>query len=448
MKKILLGIAVCLTAWTAVALRPNIVLILCDDLGCGDLGVTGHPYVKTPNIDRLAAGGIRLTEAYMSGAWCGPSRAALISGRYPARNYNSDRTLEPTEPSLARALKAAGYTTAHYGKWHLGPKVGGAPPAEFGFDDARIYNGTGPTWPKEQMKAPHWREHSTSAIVDEGIAFMEKAGDQPFFINLWVYPTHSYIDPTPEMLEVYQDLKVDIDDFENPLQREFLEFVAEHGDIQDAMRAYCADVTEMDTQVGRFFQALEKLGHTENTIIIFSSDNGAAPPCNNWDSIVERYRERPTLLNCVGSSGPLRDRKISLNEGGTRVPFIVRWPAKIKPGRINSKTVFCGVDVFPTLGKLVGADVPEGLDGRDLSAAWFGREIERPGPAFWNDRPGWSTLREGKWKAHLQKKKARLYDLTNDPSESKDLSGEYPEITDRYVKMLKQWEATLPKGKK
>lgn len=432
----------------ASAEKPNIIVILCDDLGYGDLGVMGHPYIQSPNIDGLARDGIRFTEAYMSGAWCGPSRAALMSGIYPARNFNNTLALDPKGPSLARMLKEAGYTTAHYGKWHLGPRKGGAPPSEFGFDDARIYNGTGPQWPGEVKNEPHWREHSTGRIVDAAIDFIGKADGQPFFVNVWVYPTHSYIDPTPQMLEMYKDLKVDINDFENPLQREFLEFIAEQGDVQDAIRAYCSDATELDTQVGRLLQSLEERGLAENTLVIFTSDNGAAPLCNNWDEIVSRAKEKPTLLNCVGSSGPFRDRKMSLHDGGTHVPFFVRWPAKIKPGQVDSKTVFGGVDLFPTLGRIVGGEVPEGLDGVDLASAWAGKETERSAPLFWNDRPGWSALRDQQWKAHLQKNQFRLYDITKDPSESNELSKKHPEVAKRYFTLLKQWERELPKKKR
>lgn len=448
MKRSLIMLSAVLVSLAAVAAPPNIIFILCDDLGYGDLGVTGHPYMKSPNIDGLARDGIQFTEAYMSAAWCGPSRAALMSGIYPARNFNQTHVLDADGPSLARMLKDAGYTTAHYGKWHLGPRKGGSPPADFGFDEAFIYNGTGPSWSDEVVKKPHWRERTTSLIVDAAIGFVHKADGNPFFMNLWVYPTHSYIDPTPQMLEVYKDLNVDINDFENPLQREFLEFVAKHGDIQDAMRAYCSDVTELDTQVGRLFQTLEEQGLTENTLVIFSSDNGAAPLCNNWDNIAKRYKEKPSLLNNVGSSGPYRDRKMSLHDGGIHVPFFVRWPAKIKAGQVDAETVFGGVDLLPTLGRMVGAKVPKGIDGVDLSEAWDGEAVERPAPLYWNDRPGWSALRDKQWKAHLQKNTFRLYDITEDPSESNELSGTHPEVAERYKQMLKQWENELPKGKK
>jgi arylsulfatase A-like enzyme len=429
----------------AVHSQPNIIFILCDDLGYGDLGVTGHPYVKSPNIDGLARDGMRFANAYMSGAWCAPSRAALMSGIYPARGFNGTHVLDVDGPSLPRMLKSAGYTTAHYGKWHLGPRKGGPSPDEYGIDDALVYNGTGPTWPKGFTKDPHYREKTSAGIVDLAIDFMKKSQDQPFFINLSVYPTHSYINPTPEQLAVYKELKVDIKDFENPLQREFLEFVAEHGDVQDAMRAYCADVTALDTEVGRLLQSLETLGLDENTMVIFTSDNGPGPLCNNWDNIAKRYKEKPMLLNNVGSSGPYRDRKISLHDGGIHAPFFVRWPAKIKEGTINQNTVFGGVDLLPTLATLAGAVSPDGLDGHDLSAAMLGRTQKRPEPLFWNDRPGWSAVREQQWKAHLQKGTFRLYDLSNDLSESNNVAKKYPEVAEKYLQELKQWEASFSK---
>ncbi len=427
----------------AVADRPNIVFILADDLGYGDLGVTGHPYAKTPTIDRLAGDGIRFDHAYMSGAWCAPSRAALMSGVYPARGFNDRRLLPADRPCLTSVLQKAGYTTAHFGKWHMGPRKGGPDPKEYGIDECLITNGTGPTWPPKFRKDPHYREKTTGKYVDLAIDFITRNREKPFFINLWVYPTHSYINPTPDQLAVYQDLKVDINDFENPLQREFLNFVAEHGDIQDAMRAYCADVTALDTEVGRLMNSLRELQLDANTIVIFSSDNGPGPLCNNWDNIAKRYKEKPTLLNNVGSSGPYRDRKISLHDGGIHAPFIVRWPAKIKAGLVNSETVFGGVDVLPTLAALAGVPVPEGLDGVDLSKALTGTVQERGEPLFWNDRPGWSALRDKNWKAHLQNGKFRLHDMVDDPSESVNVAGDHPEVADQYRRQLKHWEATI-----
>ncbi|MBK1879860.1 sulfatase family protein [Pelagicoccus mobilis] len=432
----------------AKAEKPNIIFILADDLGYGDLGVTGHPYAMSPNLDRLASEGLRIENAYVSGAWCSPSRAALMGGVYPAREFNVTHTLDYNKPSMTSVLKDAGYTTAHYGKWHIGPKREGPTPDMYGIDEAFITNGTGPTWPKEARKDPHYREKTTPHYVDLTIDFMERHQDKPFFVNLWVYPTHSYINPTKEQLAVYKDLEVEINDFENPLQREFLEFVSQHGDIQDAMRAYCADVTALDTEMGRLFDALDELGLTENTIVIFTSDNGPGP-IGTEESIIRRYGERPTLLNNVGSSGPFRDRKISLNDGGTRVPFIVRWPAKIAAGRFDQSTLFGGVDLMPTLASIAGAEVPKNIDGEDLSQRLVtGEGKNRSLPLYWNDRPGWSTMRDKQWKAHLQKGEFRLFDIIKDPSESSDVSKQNPEVSDKYLRALRKWEAVLPKQKK
>ncbi|MEO1983144.1 MAG: sulfatase-like hydrolase/transferase [Fuerstiella sp.] len=432
-----------LVADVAAARQPNIVFILADDLGYGDLGVTGHPYVQSPNIDGLAKDGLRLENAYMCGAWCAPSRSALMSGLFPARYFNRTHVLAVERPSLTSVLKNAGYTTAHYGKWHIGKDTGAPPPADYGIDESLTTQSTGPTWPKDARQDPHYRENTTPHYVDLAIDFMTRNREQPLFINLWVYPTHSYINPTPEQLAVYKDLKVDIDDFEYPLQREFLEFVAEYGDVQDAMRAYCADATALDTEIGRLLKSLKDLKLDENTIVIFSSDNGPGPLCGNWDSIVRRYKEKPLLLNNVGSAGPYRDRKISLHDGGIHAPFFVRWPAKIKAGSSNSTTLFSGVDLLPTLATLAGADVPDGIDGEDLSAAWLGKSHKRAKPIFWNDKPGWSALRDRQWKAHLRKGEFRLFDLSKDPSESNDVAEKYPDVANDYLRQLKQWESSI-----
>jgi len=448
MKWILMFVMMATVAFAEV---PNVVFILCDDLGYGDLGVTGHPYTKSPNIDQLARDGIRYENAYMCGAWCAPSRAAIMGGLYPARYFNQTHELDVNRPSLTSVLKAAGYATAHYGKWHIGKAQDSPPPADYGIDESLSTQSAGPTWPKEARNDPHYREKTTPHYVNLAIDFMKRHRDEPFFINLWLYPTHSYINPTPEQLAVYRDLKVDINDFENPLQREFLEFVAEHGDVQDAMRAYCADVTALDTDVGRLLESIAELGLEENTMVIFSSDNGPGPLCNNWDNIAKRYKEKPTLLNNVGSAGPYRDRKISLHDGGIHAPFFVRWPAKIKAGSVNSETLFGGVDLLPTLARIVGAEIPGGLDGEDLSPSLLGSSQKRAKPLFWNDRPGWSALRQKQWKAHLQNGTFRLYDLTKDPSESNDVAAKRPEIAERYLKQLERWEASIApavKGKK
>lgn len=424
--------------------RPNVIFILADDLGYGDLGVTGHPYARTPELDRLAGEGIRFNEAYMSAAWCAPSRAAIMGGIYPAREFNVKRELSLDRPTLTSLLRESGYATAHFGKWHLGGRTADAPtPSQYGIDRALITNGNGPTWSVKEREDPHWREKTTAAYVDMAIAFAKEHRDQPFYMNLWLYPTHSYIDPTEEMLARYADLEVDISDFANPLQQQFLQFVSEHGDLAGAVRAYCADITEMDMEVGRLMEGLKALGLDERTLVIFTSDNGPGPIVG--EELANRYVERPSLLNNTGSAGPYRDRKLSLHEGGIRVPLLMRWPGKIPAGLVNDTTIVGGVDFLPTLLALAGprAEAMD-TDGVDFGAALRGGRTFRRKPLFWNDRPGWSALRDGDWKAHLRRGKLSLYNLSSDPSESTDLTELFPEIAAKYRALLEQFEATLP----
>ncbi|MEM6911687.1 MAG: sulfatase-like hydrolase/transferase [Verrucomicrobiota bacterium] len=425
--------------------KPNIILVLCDDLGYGDLGITGHPYVKSPHLDQFAREGMRFENGYMSAAWCAPSRYALMSGRYPIHYFQETKEMETEAPNLYRVLASVGYRTAHFGKWHMSGRGADDPqPADYGVDEDFIANGNEEGWTKEERRAPHWRENTTKKYVDLTIDFMERhrESEQPFYVNLWVFPTHSYIDPRPDMLEPFQDLQVDISDFENPQMREFLGWIDEQGEVQEAMRAYCADVAELDHHLGRLMAALQELGLEEETLVIFSSDNGPAPlgTTGNRKGLAERIAQRPTLINCVGSAGPLRDRKVSLHDGGIRVPFFVRWPGKVPPGSINTETIFTGVDLLPTLASLVGADLPEELDGENLLASFAGQESRRSQAHFWNDRPGWTALREEQWKAHLQGEDLRLFDLETDPSESVDLAASLPEKAEYFRKKLEAWE--------
>lgn len=428
--------------------KPNIIFILCDDLGYGDLAINGHPYIKSPNIDRLSREGLTIQNAYMSSAWCAPSRYALMSGRYPAHYFQKSLTMNPAAPNLYRTLKSVGYTTAHFGKWHMSGKRADAPSVpEYGVDENFIHNGKEEGWTQEARQQPHWRENTTQYYVDLAIDFIErqKSTDSPFYLNLWVYPTHSYIDPRPDMLEPYRDLQVSIRDFENPLMRDFLQWIGTQGDLQAAMRAYCSDVTELDKQIGRLMQAIQAAGIDENTLILFSSDNGPPPlgGVDNRNQLAERIKEQPTLVNCVGSSGPFRDRKISLYDGGTRVPFFVRWPGKVPAQTIDSQTIFTGIDLLPTIASLVGAPVPQDLDGENLLTALTGQSKIRAAPHYWNDRPGWTALRDKQWKAHLRKGKVRLFNILDDPSESQDLSQRLPEKAAHYESLLSSWEAKV-----
>jgi N-acetylgalactosamine-6-sulfatase len=431
--------------------QPNVIFILADDLGAGDLHVTGHPYAQTPNLDKLAAQGIQFDRGYMAAAWCSPSRYALMSGQYPARDFNRSKNLRPDEPSITKLLKEAGYTTGHFGKWHMSKEPALAEsPGDFGIDHHFTSNqsGTGKTWSKQEKNSKHWRERTTDAYVDMTINFIDKnkaaSSPKPFYVNLWIYPTHSYIDPTPEMLAVYDGLKVDLNDFSKQ-QQAFLRFVSKHGDIDKAMQAYCADVTAMDNALGRLLDYLKENDLQKNTIIVFSSDNGPGPLTNqvNTETVAKRYKERPTLLNSVGSAKNYRDRKASFHEGGIRVPYIVSWPGQFPQGKKDLTTVIQGVDWLPTIASICNVELPQStFDGMDVKSAFYGTEITRKTPLFWSENDA-SVILKDNWKGVLIKNKFALYDISKDPSEEHDLKNSNPKVAKAMETELKQWRENL-----
>lgn len=202
----------------------------------------------TPHIDKLASEGIRFTKAYMAASWCSPTRYSLMRRLYPAREFYTSFDLQADQPTVTGILSDAGYVTAHFGKWHMGNNTIDSPsPDQFGIDEHFTTQSSGNGWTKEQMKERYFRAHSTDKYVDLCIDFIEMNKTCPFYINLWVHPTHSYIDPTPKQLNAYENLEVNINDFKNPLQQKFLHFVGVHGDINKAMQAYCADLSALDS---------------------------------------------------------------------------------------------------------------------------------------------------------------------------------------------------------
>ncbi|WP_052444508.1 sulfatase [Flammeovirga sp. OC4] len=430
--------------------RPNIIFILADDLGYGDLPVYGHPYTKTPHLDQLADQGKVFTQGYMSGSWCMPARAALMTSLFPSREFLSSFVIDVEKPSVTSVMSEAGYKTAHIGKWHIGDNKRGEnapPPSEYGIDLSFTTQSTGPGFTSKDKKKPHYREHTTTHYVDMAIDFAKENKNKPFFINLWLYPTHSYIDPLPKYLARFKDLKVDINDFESEYQRDFLKFVAETNDINKAMQAYCADVSNLDDEIGRLLKAIEEMGLDENTIIIFSSDNGPGPILNNTKKLKERYAKKPNLANSVGSAGPFRQRKGSMYEGGIRAPWIVKWPNKIKAGTRDEETLIAGVDFLPTVAALAGVEVPSSMqmDGVDVSKAILGTPQQREKLHFWSDKPNWQVVRDGKWKAHLHLNKVKLYDLEADQGETTDVAEQHPELVAKYGKLLRAWKKEIHK---
>jgi len=426
--------------------RPNVVFILADDLGWGDLSCYGQVRMKTPNLDRLARQGTLFTQFYVASAVCSPSRAAFMTGHFPARHgihsaiggarKNKQRGianwLDPKVPTIARLLKGAGYATGHFGKWHLvSVNAPDAPePEAYGVEACRITGSK--THAFEGIQDPYFRARSTSLIVDEAIRFIEANRQRPFYLNVWTLIPHATLHPTEEQMEPFRGLA--------PGRR--LPY-------KGAFQIYYATIRDLDTQVGRLLAKLDELGLADDTLVVFSSDNGP-----------EDIQCRNASHSGVGSPGPLRGRKRSLYEGGVRMPFIARWPSHVPAGRADKTSVVAAVDFLPTVCKLAGVDLPKGYqpDGEDVSDILAGKPRPRTKPLFWewryrilgptiNQSP-MLAVRDGDWKLLLNPDRSRveLYRIARDPSEVDNLADQHPDIVERLAAKALAWQKSLPQG--
>lgn len=439
----------CLLAIAAWAARPNIVLIYADDLGYGDLGCYGHPVIRTPHLDALARDGLRFTHFYAPSALCSPSRAGLLTGRTPYRTgirswipEGSGIFLARSELTLATLLKREGYATALVGKWHLNSSLGDPTqpqPSDHGFDHAYGHNAfqvptnRNPTNVYRNGKLLPPQEGFTGPLyADEAIAWLEQraASPAPFFLYLAPAEPHGTIENPPEYNARYAAFT------RGPIVPipSGLPAVPEALLVPRGPGEYYANVSYLDAQLGRVFAALDRLGLRDNTIVIFSSDNG--PVTSAWDSWHE--------VNLHGDTGGLRGRKTTLYEGGLRVPTIVRWPGNVAAGRTTGVPV-TALDLFPTLLRLGGAQVPSdrAIDGRDLSGVLRGE----PGPVhtsfYWalpTRRGHEFAWREGDWKLLLDPslQPVELFDLARDPLE---LTNRLRAEPDRAAAMLATFRA-------
>lgn len=408
--------------------QPNVILINCDDLGYGDLGCYGSTKNKTPTLDNLAADGIRFDSFYMASPVCSPSRGALLTGSYPPRfGFGSfdgmpvlfpgqDIGLPDTEISIARVLSDAGYATQMVGKWHCGDQSDFLP-TNHGFDHyfgLPYSNDMGrqanrpkflPEMPPlpliidgEVIEQQPDQASLTERYVVESLKFMRASKDKPFFL----YLAHMYVH-----VPIY-------------VQERFAK--------QSDNGAYGAAVESIDWATSVILRELEALGLAENTIVIFTSDNGSlgdnpAPLSDTGDSL-------------GGSNAPLRGTKGTTWEGGQRVPAILRWPAKVAAGRVCDE-VLTSMDLFPTLAALCGGEVPTDrtIDGRDVQTVWLTEDATSPHDAFFyywmNDL---EAIRCGQWKLHFSKRGEpcnELYDLEADIGESNDVLEQNPDIVTR-----------------
>jgi arylsulfatase A-like enzyme len=416
---------------SAAERRPNIVFILADDWGWGDLSCHGNPKVHTPNIDRLAAQGIEFAQFNVCNPVCSPSRTAAMTGHFPARYgiyqhfaghaLNRQRGmpdwLDPKAPMVSRILQSAGYRTGHFGKWHLTHEtIPDAPhPRGYGFDESAVYNGPPP--------------HTTSdQLAEDAVKFIVKNKDVPFYVNVWLHETHTPHYPSAAAL------------------------AAQTG-LDEQHRVYAAVVADGDRKVGRILDTLHDLGLDEKTLVIFSSDNG--PEWTGGEK-TKQLRDGMGTYYSVGETGGRRGRKRSLFEGGVHVPFIVRWPEHSPVGLKDNSTVIAAVDLLPTLCAAVGVALPAGYepDGENMLAAFEGHPTVRTKPLFWEWRgtdmePDWwprLAVRDGEWKLLMGSSEARLelYNLLNDPRERTNLASIERDRATRLSRLAREWRAGLP----
>lgn len=416
---------------------PHIIVILADDMGLGDVGCYGGTQVPTPRIDGLAKEGTRFTQYYSAAPICSPSRAGIITGMYPARwritsflqtkagnaGCGQDDFLDPQAPALPRALQAAGYATAHFGKWHLGGgrDVTAAPKfAAYGYDEnAGTYESPEPhpditatnwIW-SDQDKVKRWDR--TAFFVDKTLDFLKRHPDRPCFVNLWADDVH-----TPWVPDSASERK-------------------------DQPKSFRPVLAEFDKQIGRLLDGLKTLGIEQNTVVVFTSDNGALPTFQG------------------ARSGGFRGSKLSLYEGGIRMPFIVRWPGRVPAGRVEERAISCAVDLFPTLCAIAGAKLPAAsrLDGIDVSAIWRGQAAASRAPLFWeygrnaeffkfppNERSPALAVRRDHLKllVNADGGAAELYDLAADAKESNNLAAARPDDVRELTRLALDWRATWP----
>ena len=444
-----------LRAAEAAGRKPNVIFFLTDDMGWGDPSCYGNAELKTPNIDRLAAEGVRFTQFYSASPICSPSRVGFTTGMYPARwritSYLQTREgnridqqadwLDPKAPTLARTLQFAGYATAHVGKWHMGGgrDVDNAPlPQEYGFDESwTTWEGMGPGIDNDPAAKGTPRFRRTQKFVEKATDFIRRAKGRPFYVNIWPNDVHDPHVADPELRSKY--------DTASPGHQNFN-----------------AVLDEYDRQFGRLLDFLKAEGLAENTIVVFASDNGPNPPFQD-------HRR----------TGGLRGMKWSLYEGGIRMPFIVRWPGRIPAGKVDERTVVGAVDLLPTVCALAGVAPPVGpeFDGEDMSRAWLAAPQDRVRPLLWeygrnahflypavrykvgkdnkaddlypdvkNDRSPNLGVREGKWKLLVSAdgSGAELYDIAADPKETTNLAEKEPATAQRLADKALAWRKSLP----
>jgi arylsulfatase A len=439
--------------------RPNIIVILCDDLGYGDLACYGHPHIRTPHLDKMASEGIRFTDFYSAAPVCSPSRVGLLTGRSPnragvydwippARNSKPDRRHEvhmrSSEVTIAQVLKQAGYATAMAGKWHCNSQFNSESqpqPGDAGFDHwMATQNNAAPShanptnFVRNADPLGELEGYSCQLVVDEGMDWLDRhlaaVAEQPFFLFLSFHEPHEPVASPPEMTAGYQEVTV-------------------HEKEAD----YFANVENVDRAVGRLMAYLHEVGIDDNTLVVFTSDNGP--------ETLSRY---PNATRSWGRANPLRGMKLWTTDAGFRVAGIMRWPNGIAAGQVSTEVV-SSLDFLPTFGHLAGTDIPAGLelDGTNFLPALEDEPLERNKPLLWayynslNERQ--VAMRDGPWKvlaridvprtsnlftANIAAVKAaelrdfQIFNMEHDVGEARDMAKSFPETRSRLVQTLER----------
>lgn len=423
------------------AVRPNIIYIIADDLGYGDLGVYGQKLISTPYIDQLAAGGMRFTQHYSGSTVCAPSRAVLMTGKHTGHTVvRGNREIKPEGQfpmadsvyTMAEMFREAGYSTAAFGKWGLGFPGSEGDPNRQGFDTFFGYNCQRHAhtyypdylW-SNQTKAGiienaegKQQIHSADLIQDQVLHYLRGRGRidaslerQPFFLFLPMTMPHAALQIPEENLAAYEGK------FEESPQPD-----GYYPGVEKPRSTFAAMVSAVDTHVGQIVQLLDSLGIRDNTLIMFTSDNGPH----------EEGGADPAFFD---SNGPYRGVKRDLYEGGVRVPFIANWPGKISAGT-TSDHISAFWDILPTMAEFIGVSTPEQTDGLSLVPTLMGEENQPTHEhLYWefHEQGGKQAVRQGKWKGiRLNVGKdpepvLELYDLEKDPGETQNLAEEFPE---------------------
>lgn len=428
---VVLGLSACAAAAAQRPAPANVVLILADDLGWGDVGFNGRQEWSTPNLDGLAAGGTVFSRWYTAGVTCAPSRAALMTGRYPihcgvSANYQD---LPGNELTIAEALKGRGYATALFGKWHHGrPRAGNKTylhPMDHGFDEFLGF--TNATDAHQQYPKMLWdgREqkpsegYANTRFTDRAVDFLKRQKGNPFFLYLPYTISHFRIEAPPEDVA--------------PFRGRFWE-----KDPDDPLNAtYAAMVTRLDKEVGRVLATLDELGLSKDTLVIFTSDHGATFEAGNKGT--SAYHR---------SNGPFRGQKRTLWEGGIRVPAAVRWPGHVPAGRRSGQVVHM-TDVFPTIMAATGTMIEarqSQVDGLNLLDVWRNAAKTPPRTLYWEWRvEGYHQLAAMRGDLKLVvtgNTPPELYDVVTDPAEMRSVHAEHPQLVKELRQELEAWVAT------